>query len=75
MAALAGERMNDFERDKKNNYPVISYLKTGARIQYKDTVVDLVEWRCPDCCHRWWEYSDAGEYPECCPLCGYRFND
>lgn len=62
--------MNDFDRDRENDYPVLSYLKTGARIPYKNTGIDLVEWKCPTCMHRWWEYSDEQEYPLCCPLCG-----
>ena len=62
--------MNDFERDRLNDYPVISYLKTGVRIPYKDTGWELVEWKCPTCCHRWWEYSIEPEYPTVCPLCG-----
>ena len=67
--------MNDFERDRKNGYPVKTYCKTGVRIPYKDTGTELVEWKCPYCCHRWWEYSDADEYPEACPLCGLSLND
>lgn len=62
--------MTDFERDRENGYPVVSYLKTGVRIQYGKTGIDLVEWKCPDCRHRWWEYSDEQEYPSVCPLCG-----
>ena len=49
--------------------PLTSF-KTGIRIPYKNTGIELVEWKCPTCCHRWWEYSDATEYPESCPLCG-----
>lgn len=47
----------------KSNY------KTGVRIDYKG-ITELVEWKCPYCCHRWFEYADADEYPEVCPLCG-----
>ncbi len=63
------------------DYPVLAYLKTGKRIPYRDRntgrETELVEWGCPDpsCLHSWWEYADADEYPECCPLCGYRFRD
>lgn len=62
--------MNDFDRDRENDYPVLSYLKTGVRIPYKNTGIELVEWKCPTCMHRWFEYSDAPEYPLVCPLCG-----
>ena len=65
--------MNDFERDRNNDYPTISYLKTGERIPYRgigDGRIDLVEWKCPLCLHRWWEYSDEQEYPSVCPMCG-----
>lgn len=66
--------MNDFDRDRENGYPVISYLKTGVRIPYPSKFpqyqTELVEWKCPACCHRWFEYSDAAEYPTVCPLCG-----
>lgn len=62
--------MNDFDRDRENDYPVLSYLKTGVRIPYKKTGIDLVEWKCPNCMHRWFEYSDEPEYPHVCPLCG-----
>ena len=43
--------------------------KTGVRINYKN-VTELVEWKCPCCLHRWYEYADEPEYPETCPLCG-----
>ena len=49
---------------------ILSKCKTGVRIPYLGTDWELVEWKCPTCCHRWWEYSDATEYPESCPLCG-----
>lgn len=43
-------------------------FKTGSEIKINDEL-SLVEWKCPTCKHRWWEYSDALEYPEVCPLC------
>ena len=53
----------------KNDYPVINYLKTGNRINGIEPGVDLVEWECPACHHRWWERSDSGDYPTSCPMC------
>ena len=49
---------------------LLSDLKTGERIPYKDTGWELVEWECPVCKHRWWEYSCALDYPYQCPMCG-----
>ena len=44
--------------------------KTGLRIPYPGTKqFELVEWKCPECKHRWFEYSDEAEDPESCPLC------
>jgi len=57
--------------DKRNT--LVARHRTGDRILYKNTGKELVEWKCPVCCHRWWEYSDADEYPEVCPLCGSYF--
>ena len=54
--------------------PWNSACKTGTRIPYPAVIagrrVELVEWKCPTCMHRWFEYSDEPEYPEVCPLCG-----
>lgn len=44
--------------------------KTGDRIPYKDTGIELVEWKCPTCKHRWWEYDDEKEALIVCPRCG-----
>ena len=44
--------------------------KTGVRIPYENTGIELVEWKCPYCCHRWFEYSDDEDYPNVCPVCG-----
>ena len=48
-------------------------LKTGRTVDYtvwNGEPIFLVEWKCPECKHRWFEYSDEQEYPEVCPLCG-----
>ena len=58
---------------------LLSDNKTGTR--YMLTVdmemddVEIVEWKCPTCNHRWLEYSDEPEYPEVCPLCGCGLRD
>ena len=50
-------------------------MKTGIRIPYGKTGIELVEYKCGCCCHRWFEYSDASDYPELCPLCGASYDD
>lgn len=57
----------------KNDYPVVSYLKTGNRINDIENSFDLVEWECPTCHHRWWERSDSSDYPTSCPICREEF--
>lgn len=56
----------------------ITRHKTGVHVQYNSilgTKQDIEEWKCPVCCHRWFEYADADEYPEVCPLCGSYFEE
>ena len=50
--------------------PILTGNQTGEKVSYRDTGIDLVEYKCPECKHRWWEYSDADEKPETCPRCG-----
>lgn len=58
---------------------LLSDCKTGTRIPYTSKVtgwdVELVEWKCPTCMHRWFEYSDAWDYPVVCPLCGSNLDE
>lgn len=49
---------------------LLSGNRTGYAVYDKGRGVDLVEWKCPECKHRWFEYSDADEYPLVCPMCG-----
>lgn len=66
------DRLCAIVADHYDEWKWLDACKTGSRIPYKDTGIDLAEWKCPTCKHRWWEYDDEKDAVMVCPRCGSR---